>query len=96
MPICKGADHLILPPPLPFVNVSIVQTVPTLLPPSPSTFSVLPPWQLGLDGECLPLSILALPKWSASLSSTPDFNLTPVFPVLLGNLTATMQATGNT
>lgn len=38
---------------------------------------------------------LALPKWSASLSSTPHFNVTSVFPVLLGNLTATMQAAGN-
>lgn len=47
MPICKGADHLILSPPFPFVNVSVVQTVPIpslILPQLPPPPPVLPPW----------------------------------------------------
>lgn len=47
MPLCKGADHLVLPPSLPFVNVSIVQTEPTpflALPQLPPPPPVFPPW----------------------------------------------------
>ena len=47
MPLCKGADHLILPPSLPFVNVSIVQTEPTpflALPQRSPPLPVFPPW----------------------------------------------------
>lgn len=47
MPFCKGADHLVLLPSLPFVNVSIVQTEPTpflALPQLPPPPPVFPPW----------------------------------------------------
>lgn len=52
-------------------------------------------WQPGLDGECPSLP----PCWhcpsGVHLYPPPLSNLTPVGPVLLGNLTAIMQATGN-
>lgn len=99
MPICKGADHLILHSPSSpcgcLYHSDSAQPLSLLLPGHlPPPLPVLPPWQPGLDGEYPTPSILVLPKWSASLPSTPHSDLTPVCPVLLGNLTATMQATG--
>lgn len=82
------------PPLLFFVDVYCPDSAQHLppCPPTPST-STCPAFFGNLDWmENAPTpSMLALPKWSASVPS----NLTPVGPVLLGNLTAIMQATGN-
>lgn len=87
-PICKGADHLILPFPSSLCGhvccPDSAHLSPNLPPPAPSSLAsltTLATW----TGWQMPASLhFGLPKWSASLPSTPDSNLTPVCPVLLG------------
>ena len=101
MPTCKGADHLNLPPPLPFVNASIVQTVPTpsltlpQLPPPPPVFASLVTWTGWRMSPSLHFSTAQVECFIVFYPHLLHFNFTSVFPVLLGNFTATVQATGN-
>lgn len=92
-----GAGRLIPPPLLFFVDVYCPDSAHHL-PPCPLTPSHLHMscllWQPELDGECPPPSMLALPKWSASVPSTP-LQPHPSWPSASGELKATMQATGN-
>lgn len=83
--ICKGADHLILPSPS-----SLCGCLCGLDSDHPSSLPGILDWT-----ENVPFP----PFWHCPHGvhpyPLPHSNLTPVSPVLLGNLTATMQTTGN-